>query len=127
MPAYTNLEGFGDLLNVETTGTDRKDTLKINYRRGDWGASLTTLRLGTLNDTGVRDDDGNPWKIPSMTTSNLSVYKNFNLSGNDARLRFMVRNIADERAPLADRFYGFFADAHQDYGRNYYLDFRLKM
>ena len=30
-------------------------------------------------------------------------------------------------APLADRFYGFFADAHQDYGRNYYLDFRLRM
>ncbi|MFL2723989.1 MAG: TonB-dependent receptor domain-containing protein, partial [Gammaproteobacteria bacterium] len=125
LPAYTNLEGFGDLLNVETTGTDRKDTLKINYRRGDWGASLTTLRLGTLNDTGVRDDDGNPWKIPSMTTSNLSVYKNFNLSGNDARLRFMVRNIADERAPLADGFFGFYSDIHRDDGRHYYLDLKI--
>ena len=110
---------------METTGTDRKDTLKINYRRGDWGASLTTLRLGTLNDTGVRDDDGNPWKIPSMTTSNLSVYKNFNLSGNDARLRFMVRNIADERAPLADGFFGFYSDIHRDDGRHYYLDLKI--
>ena len=125
LPAYTNLEGFGDLLNVETTGTDRKDTLKINYRRGDWGASLTTLRLGTLNDTGVRDDDGNPWKIPSMTTSNLSVYKNFELSGNDARLRFMVRNVADERAPLADGFFGFYSDIHRDDGRHYYLDLKI--
>ena len=40
---------------------------------------------------------------------------------------FNLKNIDDERAPLADRFYGFFADAHQDYGRNYYLDFRLRM
>ena len=61
-----------------------------------------------------------------MTTANLSVYKDFMLNGNDARLRFMIRNIADERAPLADRFYGFFADAHQDYGRNFYLDIKVR-
>ena len=38
-----------------------------------------------------------------------------------------VRNIDDERAPTADRYYGYYADAHQDYGRNYYIDFTLKM
>ena len=58
MPAYTTLEGFGDIKGIETTGTYRKDTLKINYRLGDWGASLSALRLGELEDTGVKTDDG---------------------------------------------------------------------
>ena len=125
LPAYTTISGYGDLLGLESTGTDRKDTLKVNYRRGDWGASLTALRLGELLDTGVKTSDGIPWKIPSMTTANLSVYKKFTLNGNDARLRFMVKNIADERAPLADGFFGFYSDIHRDEGRNFYLDLRM--
>ncbi len=30
LPAYTTITGYGDLLGVETTGTDQKDTLKVN-------------------------------------------------------------------------------------------------
>ena len=114
-----------DLLGVETTGTDQKDTLKVNFKRGEWGATLTALRLGELLDTGVKTSDGLVWKIPSMTTANLSVYKNFTLNGNDARLRFMIKNIEDERAPLADGFFGFYSDIHRDEGRHYYLDLRM--
>lgn len=125
LPAYTTLEGFGDIKGIETTGTDRKDTLKVNYRLGDWGASLSALRLGELEDTGVKTDDGVSWIIPSMTTANLSVYKDFELGGNDARLRLMIKNIADERAPLADGFFGFYSDIHRDEGRHYYLDFKI--
>ena len=47
------------------------------------------------------------------------------MNGNKARLRFAVKNLEDERAPLAYRYYGYYADAHQDYGRNYYLDLRV--
>jgi len=125
LPAYTTISGYGDLLGIETTGTDQKDTLKVNFKRGDWGATLSALRLGELLDTGVKTDDGVAWKIPTMTTANLSVYKNFSLNGNDARVRFMVKNIADERAPLADGFFGFYSDIHRDEGRHYYLDLRM--
>ena len=51
----------------------------------------------------------------------------FDLISNDTRVRFSVRNLEDERAPTADRYYGYYTDAHQDYGRNFYLDFRVKM
>ena len=44
-----------------------------------------------------------------------------------ARIRFAVKNLEDERAPTADRYYGYYADAHQDYGRYYYVDFQVKM
>ena len=125
LPPYTTLEGYGDLLKNENTGTDQKDTLKVNYRNGDWGASLTALRLGELNDNGVKTDDGQVYLIPSMTTANVSVYKNFTLKGNDARLRLMIRNVADERAPLADGFFGFYSDIHRDDGRHFYLDLKM--
>ena len=51
----------------------------------------------------------------------------FELNDHDARIRFAVKNLQDERAPTADRYYGYYADAHQDYGRNYYLDFTIRM
>ena len=76
-------------------------------------------------DNGVKSDDGQVYVIPSMTTANLSVYKKFTLKGNDARLRLMIRNIADERAPLADGWFGFYSDIHRDEGRHYYLDLRM--
>jgi len=56
---------------------------------------------------------------------NAAVYYKFDIGGNKARLKFAVKNIEDERAPLADRFYGFFADAHQDMGRNSYIDLKV--
>ena len=37
------------------------------------------------------------------------------------RVRLGVKNLTDERAPLADRYFGFFGDAHSDYGRYYYV------
>ena len=125
LPPYTVLEGYGDLKNNENIGTDQKDTLRVNYRRGDWGASLSALRVGELFDNGVKGDNGEIYLIPSMTTANLSVYKKFTLKGNDARLRLMVKNIADERAPLADGWFGFYSDIHRDEGRHYYLDLRM--
>ena len=125
LPPYTVLEGYGDLKNNENIGTDQKNTLKVNYRKGDWGASLSALKFGELFDNGVKSDDGQVYVIPSMTTANLSVYKKFTLNGNDARLRLMIRNIADERAPLADGWFGFYSDIHRDEGRHYYLDLRM--
>ena len=125
LPAYTVLEGYGDLIKNENIGTDEKTTLKVNYRNGDMGATLSVLKLGELFDNGVKSDDGQVYVIPSMTTANLSIYKDLSLNGNDARIRFMIRNIADERAPLADGWFGFYSDLHRDDGRHYYIDLKM--
>ena len=101
--------------------------MKLNYRYGDWGAQISTLRKGKFYQSSETRSDGTRFMIPGMRTTNVSVYYNFDIGVYDARIKLAVKNIDDERAPLADRFYGFFADAHQDYGRNYYLDFRLRM
>lgn len=125
IPAFFSLEGYGNLLQDSDIGTDQKDTVKVNYRFGDWGASFSALRMGEAFDRGVKLTDGTPYLIESMTTMNLGVYKKFEINGNDARIKLMIKNIADERAPIADGYLGFFSDMHRDLGRNYYLDFRV--
>jgi outer membrane receptor protein involved in Fe transport len=127
IPAYFSIEGYGDLLQDSDIGTDQKDTIKVNYRFGDWGASFSALRLGEAYDKGVKLTDGTPWLIESMTTMNLGVYKKIEINGNKARVKLMIKNIADERAPLADGYFGFFSDMHRDLGRNYYLDFKIDL
>ena len=62
-----------------------------------------------------------------MTTLNLTMSYDFGIRDHSARIRFAVKNLEDERAPTADRYYGYYADAHQDYGRNYFVDFTLRM
>jgi hypothetical protein len=60
-----------------------------------------------------------------MTTFNASVDYYFNVWDTNSRFRFGINNFTDERAPLADRFFGYFADAHRDLGRYFYVDLRV--
>ena len=126
IPFNITLSGFGDLAGLDGNYV-KKTSMKLNYRYGDWGAQISSLKKGDFYQNSETRSDGTRYVIPSMRTVNASVYYNFDIGDNEARIKLAVKNIDDERAPLADRFYGFFADAHQDYGRNYYLDFRLKM
>jgi outer membrane receptor protein involved in Fe transport len=127
LPAFLALEGYGDIKSLDTTGPDQKDTFKVNYRNGDWGAQMSALRTSGGFDSGVKLVDGTMWRIEPMTTVNMSVYKKFELNGNKARLKLMIKNIADERAPLGDGYLGFMSDFHRDLGRNFYIDFRVDL
>jgi outer membrane receptor protein involved in Fe transport len=61
-----------------------------------------------------------------MTTFNATLDYRFDVNDVDTRVRFGIRNLSNERAPLADRYFGFFSDAHRDFGRSYYVDVRAK-
>ena len=75
----------------------------------------------------MRRSDGTKWMLPAMTTKNLTFTYSFDLKDNPARLRFSIRNLEDERAPLADKTYGYWSSVHSDYGRNYYLELKSKV
>ena len=126
LPAYAAPIGFGDLNGTDVGAVEQKDRLKISYRNGDYRASLSALRIGELADSGEQSA-GFMYLIPSMTTADLSISKNVELGGNKGRVKFVVKNIADERAPLADGYNGFFSDVHSDMGRNYYLELRVDL
>ena len=126
IPDSIPLKGFGDLLGKDGV-YDNKHTLRVSWDKGPYRVSLFGLKKGSFEQTSLGLKDGKPYIVPSMTTLNLTMSYDFELNDHDARIRFAVKNLKDERAPTADRYYGYYADAHQDYGRNYYLDFTIKM
>ena len=126
IPDYIVLKGFGDLLGIDGN-YDEKHSMKLSWRKGDWGASLSGLKKGSFTQSSLTLGDGTKYNIPSMTTMDASVYYKFKVGDGSARIKFAVKNLEDTRAPTADRFFGFFADAHQDYGRNYYLSLKVDM
>ena len=126
IPDSIPLKGFGDLLGKDGV-YDNKHTLRVSWDKGPYRVSLFGLKKGSFEQTSLGLKDGRPYIVPSMTTLNLTLSYDFELNDHDARIRFAVKNLKDERAPTADRYYGYYADAHQDYGKNYYLDFTLKM
>ncbi|GIT34113.1 MAG: hypothetical protein Ct9H300mP4_04320 [Gammaproteobacteria bacterium] len=127
IPADIPIDGFGDLL-LQNGNYDEKHRLRVTWRKGPWGASVTGLRKGSFYQSSLTLSDGTRFVIPSMTVFDVTVDYRFEMSsGSNARVRFAVKNAADERAPTADRYYGYFADAHTDLGRNFYVDFRVSM
>jgi outer membrane receptor protein involved in Fe transport len=127
LPSYTVLDGFGDLLGRDGN-YERKSSFRVNYSKGDFGASVSALKIGSFYQAKInKSSDGSRWIIPSMTTVNASVYYKFEVMDRDARVKLGIKNINDKRAPLADGYNGFFSDVHSDLGKNYYLDFRVDL
>jgi len=126
IPESIPLKGFGDLLGKDGV-YDNKHSVRVSWDKGPYRVSLTGLKKGSFVQTSLGIQDGIPYVVPSMTTLNLTMSYDFDVRGNKAKIRFAVKNLEDERAPTADRYYGYYADAHSDYGRNYYVDFQLNI
>ena len=115
------IRGFYDLLGVDGN-LERKDSVRASWRNGDWRVYLTGNRYGEFVQVLLNGDE---FPIDSMTVLNMNVGYHFDLADMDARLRFGVNNLTDERAPLADRPYGFYSTQHGDMGRYYWLELQV--
>ena len=125
IPQTIPVAGFDDLLGLDGN-QDEKHTASITWRNDNWAARVSGNKLGSFYQSSLTLSDGTKYIIPSMTTFNLSADYNFDLWKSRSRVRLGVNNFTDERAPLADRYFGYFADAHRDFGRYYYLDLRFR-
>jgi len=125
IPVNYPVAGFDDLIRKDGNQKDRQN-LSVAWNFRDWGASVTGYRIGSFYQDSLTLSDGTQYDIPSMTTYNARADYTFTFADRyDLRTRLGVNNLTDERAPLADRYFGYFADSHRDYGRYYYLDVRL--
>ncbi|MFZ9905129.1 MAG: TonB-dependent receptor domain-containing protein [Steroidobacteraceae bacterium] len=124
LPANYVVDGFADLIGMDGSPRNRHN-LTLGWRKGDWSASLSGFRIGSVYNSGLTLADGTRWVLPAMTTGNATIDYRFALSGIDTRVRFGINNFTNERAPLADDYFGYLSDVHSDYGRNYYLDLRM--
>ena len=118
------ITGFSSQLGLNGN-YDRKSNMSVIWTYEDYYLSLSQLRIGEFFDTRPGLKGGEYWKIPSMKTVNITAGYNFRLNGIKSRVRLGIKNLEDERAPLADKTYGYYSDAHRDYGRNYYVDLRV--
>ena len=124
LPGNYPVDGFADLIGMDGSPRNRHN-LTLSWRKGDWSASVSGFRIGSVYDSGVTLADGTRWVLPAMVTGNATVDYRFDISGVESRVRVGVNNFTDERAPLADDYFGYMSDVHSDYGRHYYLDLRF--
>ncbi|MEW6998767.1 TonB-dependent receptor [Colwelliaceae bacterium BS250] len=123
IPESYPVTGFDDLIGKDGN-QDERHSAKVRWYKDSWGASLNMFKVGSFYQSNLTLEDGTKYVIPSMTTYNASIDYKFNLAGSNSRIRFGVKNLTDERAPLADDYFGFSSDAHSDYGRSYYVDMK---
>lgn len=124
LPEGTEVSGFADLIGKDGN-QEKRYTAKIRWRNGNWGASVSTNYIGDFYQSGLTLEDGTRYEVPSMQTYDATVDYRFQFNDWRSRARFGVKNLTDERAPLTDNTFGFYGDAHSDYGRYFYLDMSL--
>ncbi|WP_285763342.1 TonB-dependent receptor domain-containing protein [Biformimicrobium ophioploci] len=123
IPANFPVTGFADLVGMDGNQSERHSA-SVRWNYDNWGASLSGFQIGEFYQSSLTLDDGTRYIIPSMTTYDATVDYRFSYGETENRVRLGVKNLTDERAPLADRYFGFFADAHRDYGRYFYVDMK---
>ena len=124
IPASFPITGFADLIRRDGNPADRQN-VTLAWRQGKWGASLSGFRIGSVYQSSLTLDDGTRYVLPSMTTYNATMDYTFGVGSSEVRARLGVNNLSDERAPLADDFFGYLSDVHSDWGRSFYLDIRV--
>ncbi|WP_226704793.1 TonB-dependent receptor domain-containing protein [Microbulbifer elongatus] len=123
IPANYPVEGFADLIQRDGNQKERH-SMTVSWRYDQFGASLGGYSIGSFYQDELTLEDGRRYVIPSMTTYDATVDYRFNYAGADNRVRLGVKNLTDERAPLAAETYGYFNDAHSDLGRYFYLSLK---
>ena len=103
---------------------EEKHTARLSWRKAQFGASLSGSRLGKFYQGSLTLEGGERYVIPTMETFHATLDYTARISGSDTRIRLGVNNFTNQRAPLADRYFGYFSNAHTDYGRYVYLDIR---
>ncbi len=127
LPATVDVRGFDDLIR-QNGNAESKLTARLSWRWENWGASLSGVRYGDFIQTSLTLNDGSQWVVEEMETFNVAVDYRFELADiKETRVRFGINNFTDERAPLADRFFAYYADQHTDFGRYYYLDVKVSL
>ena len=88
-----------------------------------WTVGAFTQYIGDVEDTQLLDAQGDAWVVDSQMTANLYGQYEFTegLAAN-TRLRVGVRNLTDEKPPLASD--GYLGELYQPYSRYWYVSVR---
>jgi outer membrane receptor protein involved in Fe transport len=120
------VRGVDNLLGLNGSIED-KYTMKMSWRKGPYEVLLSGTHWDEFYESAhVETIDGvrEMWVVDAMSMLNLTLGYKFD---NDLRVRIQVKNLEDERAPLADETFSmYWGDLHTDFGRNYNIEFYKK-
>lgn len=113
---------------VEQNGRPKwRGTAGLTWRNGPLGAGAFGRYIGPVTDTSVTGPGGEIFRVDDWMSVNLYVQYTIDNAGpvSNTRLRFGVRNVTDEKPPLADEFAtGFYEELHSSRGRYWYGSIR---
>ncbi|CAE6781424.1 TonB-dependent receptor domain-containing protein [Xanthomonas arboricola pv. corylina] len=122
--AGTSISGGGDLIGQNGT-PEWKGSGSLTWQCGKFTTGAFMQYVGAVDDTGLIDSSGRPWRVDATTTGSLYVQYAF---GRDqtagTRVRLGVRNLTDETPPLAATASGYLGTLYEPYGRYWYASVR---
>lgn len=122
--AGTTITGGGDLIR-QNGRPEWKWSASATWRYEQFTVGLFSQYIDDVDDTGIRDSAGDPWVIDSQITANAYAQYQFTEDSgwaSNTRLRIGVRNLTDEKPPLAVD--GYLGELYQPYSRYWYASVR---
>jgi len=116
------IAGGGDLIR-QNGRPEWKWSASATWSYDQWTVGAFTQYIGDVEDTDLLDSEGDAWVVDSQLTANMYGQYEFTegLAAN-TRLRVGVRNLTDEKPPLAST--GYLGELYQPYSRYWYVSVR---
>lgn len=123
--AGTYISGGGNL--VRQNGKPRwKASGSVTWSLDQFQVGAFTQYTGSVDDTDLVDDDGNPWVVNDQLTVNLYGQVTVGKRGErQFQFRLGARNLFDKAPPLSPD--GYFASLYNPYGRYLYVNVRTTL
>jgi len=123
------ITGSGDL--VASNGRPEwRVTSSIDWRKNAWGAGLRYRYVSGFEDTSLDYTVGEEdLKYQVDSFSRVDMYMNYRLPKSvmkSTKVTFGIKNISDEKPPIADETFGYNSSVHSSLGRYFYLNFNTK-
>ncbi len=114
--------GGGDLVRQDGR-PEWKWSASATWSYDQWTVGAFTQYVSDVDDTQLLDSTGTAWVVDSQLTANLYGQYEFTEGlASNTRLRVGVRNLTDEKPPLASD--GYLGALYQPYSRYWYVSVR---
>ena len=129
VPADRTVAGAGDLIK-QNGRPEWRARVSLDWDYDQWGAGINANYVSEVIDTSttatVNDE---VIMLPVDSFTRVNVYADYRFADDSAldgtKIRFGIRNIADEEPPLADELaHGYFGALHSNRGRYFYMSLR---
>lgn len=126
-----DVSGTGSL--IEQNGRPEwRATSSISWRKDAWGAGLKYRYIGAITDTSLDyklTEDGESINYKTESWSKFDAYVNYRLPEDvmaKTKITLGVRNITDEKPPIADETFGYNSSVYSSMGRYVYVNLNKK-